>query len=95
VDFDNFSGRLNTFAIFTHDGTTHCFLAKNGFDKQRWMIALEKAFNGTPSLFQSIVDAGVASDSRGIILEVNQACCEMFGYEKVRPPFNTKLERKN
>jgi PAS domain-containing protein len=87
VDFDNFSGKLNSFAIFNHDGTTHCFLAKNGFDKQRWMIALEKAFNLAPSLFQSIVDAGVASDSKGIIVEVNQACCEMFGYEKVNTLF--------
>eukprot|EP01080_Neovahlkampfia_damariscottae_P006017 gene6017-10019_t len=82
VDFDNFSGKLNSFAIFMSDNKNFSFIAKNGFDKQRWMSAIDAIKKDSTELIDSILDATVTSNAFGVITNVNQKACDMYGYSK-------------
>ena len=82
VDFDNFTGKLNSFAIFLNDNKNLSFIEKNGFDKQRWMNAIDSLKNESIELIDSIIDSTITADGNGMILAVNKKACEMFGYDR-------------
>lgn len=84
VDFDQFSGKANSFAIFLSNGKTLSFIAENNFDKQRWMAAIEYTNIKTSltSIQESLLDACVSADYDGIIVSLNEKACQLFGYEK-------------
>jgi PAS domain S-box-containing protein len=86
IDFDQLSGKANTFGVFMKDGTKVVLHAENPFDKQRWMASISSASQKerVPHAFvlESLNDAAIGSDSDGIMRAVNDKGVKMFGYSK-------------
>lgn len=85
VDFEKFSGKKNSFAIFLVDGTSLCFIAENLIEKQRWMFQIENLHvKASFHNFQEALNvACISSDLEGKIISVNHKATKVFLYEKV------------
>jgi PAS domain S-box-containing protein len=84
VDFDKFSNKSNSFAIFLSDGKTICFIAENNFDRERWKSAVDYTNVKTSinTIQESILDACISCDINGDILHLNERAALLFGWEK-------------
>ena len=85
VDYDKASGRSNCFSIFFQDGKQKIFTTETSLEKEKWMKEIGRNSGTTEnvtheSILNSINDAGVGSDKKGIIKAVNKKAIELFGY---------------